>query len=540
MAGNRVNIIITARNATAAAFRAVRNSTRDLSRHMVRHLRNAGSDGVRAFGNGFRGGIGNAFAMAMRNPYLATIILGTGSALGSLLGAAIAGALVLAWGSMFVGMGIAFALQNKKIRKEWSTTLKAIGKEYKTLSKPMEEVLTTARLGLKDMADSFAPHFKKAMETSAPYVSTFIDHLVKGFKSMGKKAFAPMMNGFNELLSALGPEVEDFMGELGDAFALLGAVVGANKTEIANAIHIILSLITGLIYVIATLAQSWGMMSRAAATAINGVQNAFQSMSEGCAAAAAAMITGIKAAVSGILTAVASVLDGLARFNDAIGMHGIADDMKGAASAVRGFRDSANSTFDSAKAAVDRFNQRVKDAGKVRHLKMDIAGWKAKISEAEARLKHVPKSKQSKLKADIASLKAKVAEAQAKINGLRGRTVGIGIAYHITNPGLLAAAHGRRSGGNVGAAASGGARNNLTMVGENGPELVRLPGGSHVSSNPDTRRKMAGGGGGGGPTVIEFKTDGTKASKMLLELLRESVRSQGGNVQLVVGGRRAA
>ncbi|MFI0233164.1 phage tail protein [Streptomyces sp. NPDC017086] len=49
----------------------------------------------------------------------------------------------------------------------------------------------------------------------------------------------------------------------------------------------------------------------------------------------------------------------------------------------------------------------------------------------------------------------------------------------------------KASGGIVGAAASGGIRSGLTLVGEQGPELADLPMGSRVWSNPDTRRKLA-------------------------------------------------
>ncbi|MEU3527572.1 phage tail protein [Streptomyces sp. NPDC038707] len=49
----------------------------------------------------------------------------------------------------------------------------------------------------------------------------------------------------------------------------------------------------------------------------------------------------------------------------------------------------------------------------------------------------------------------------------------------------------KASGGIVGAAASGGLRSSLTWVGEQGPELLDLPAGSRVWSNPDSRRKLA-------------------------------------------------
>ena len=88
------------------------------------------------------------------------------------------------------------------------------------------------------------------------------------------------------------------------------------------------------------------------------------------------------------------------------------------------------------------------------------------------------------------------------LNGLRsidGRTVS---AYvNVETSGNVAALRGiptaRASGGIIGSAATGGARGNLTMVGEQGRELVSLPSGSMVHSNPDTERMLAGSGGGG-------------------------------------------
>ncbi|MFE2073728.1 phage tail protein [Streptomyces misionensis] len=57
---------------------------------------------------------------------------------------------------------------------------------------------------------------------------------------------------------------------------------------------------------------------------------------------------------------------------------------------------------------------------------------------------------------------------------------------------LISKALGKKAaGGIVGAAASGGIRSGVTLVGEQGPELAELPVGSRVRSNPDTRRLLA-------------------------------------------------
>lgn len=53
---------------------------------------------------------------------------------------------------------------------------------------------------------------------------------------------------------------------------------------------------------------------------------------------------------------------------------------------------------------------------------------------------------------------------------------------------------GPTGGGVIHARATGGAASGMTLVGERGPELVNLPGGSRVYSNQDSRNMMSGGG----------------------------------------------
>ncbi|AVH57781.1 MULTISPECIES: phage tail protein [Streptomyces] len=120
----------------------------------------------------------------------------------------------------------------------------------------------------------------------------------------------------------------------------------------------------------------------------------------------------------------------------------------------------------------------------------------------------------------------------------------------------------KAAGGIVGAAASGGVRSNLTWVGEHGAELLDLPAGSRVWSNPDSRRKAAapwasmlntprgggvrrtatpvgGGQGGGGwegrPIVVQMQLGGRDLGEVIIDPLRKSIRHRGGNVQAALG-----
>lgn len=81
--------------------------------------------------------------------------------------------------------------------------------------------------------------------------------------------------------------------------------------------------------------------------------------------------------------------------------------------------------------------------------------------------------------------------------------------------------------------ATGGIASGLAMVGERGRELVRLPTGSSVMSNPDTERFL--GQGGGGRMVLELRSGGAALDDLLVEIIRKAVRVRGGDVQVVLG-----
>lgn len=89
------------------------------------------------------------------------------------------------------------------------------------------------------------------------------------------------------------------------------------------------------------------------------------------------------------------------------------------------------------------------------------------------------------------------------------------------------------TGGIVGAA-TGGAHGGLRWVGEQGPELVELPYGSTVMSNPDSMQALSTS--GGQQTVtIEINSSGSRTDALLLDILRSAIRVRGGNAQTVLG-----
>jgi hypothetical protein len=102
---------------------------------------------------------------------------------------------------------------------------------------------------------------------------------------------------------------------------------------------------------------------------------------------------------------------------------------------------------------------------------------------------------------------------------------------------------GKAAGGAVGQvsrAASGGARSNRVLVGEDGPEVVDLAPGSNVHTASSTRRMLAAGGEGGSYVGV-LKVDKTQAtSRELIDLLIKALRLEifnvaGGDVQTALG-----
>ncbi|WP_327132017.1 hypothetical protein OG311_13585 [Streptomyces sp. NBC_01343] len=83
--------------------------------------------------------------------------------------------------------------------------------------------------------------------------------------------------------------------------------------------------------------------------------------------------------------------------------------------------------------------------------------------------------------------------------------------------------------------ARGGIGSGLAMVGERGRELVDLPSGSRVRTNADTERILSGGSGGGRLMVVQLVLDKKIIGSAMIDPLRGTIRSLGGNVQAVLG-----
>lgn len=190
-------------------------------------------------------------------------------------------------------------------------------------------------------------------------------------------------------------------------------------------------------------------------------------------------------------------------------------------------------TKDQARALADQI---LATPDKTATLRGNMDDLQAKLASAKAQLATVPDSRKASIRADIANLENQIAAAQAALNNMR-KNYTITIHYATTGSPYLPSGGREFAHGGVIGAAGGGPRSRLTLVGEQGPELVDLAPGSRVRSNPDSKRIADGMAGGGGPTVLEIRSSGSRVDDLILEILREAIRVKGGDVQLVLGSR---
>lgn len=200
------------------------------------------------------------------------------------------------------------------------------------------------------------------------------------------------------------------------------------------------------------------------------------------------------------LDMVGTLLNGAAK---AFGwMPGIGGKIKAAAKGFHHIKDGANSAFNSAIGKVNEWDQRVR-----RMIVKRTVNIKARTSEAMHQLSLF----------------------QRYVNSLHGKSITITQYYKKVNAGEAPAYQHYAHGGITGAA-SGGPRNNMTWVGEQGPELVSLAPGSMVHSAGDSRRMAAGmSGGSNQPIILQVQLDGKVLAEAVFDPLRGVIRSRAGS-----------
>lgn len=494
----------------------VRLGTRGLVGSVRGTLRNTGavlggilSDGL---GQGIINGLQKAGPVGMA--VLSGIILGALA----VLGAAMAGVLVLAFGGAFVAIAAIAATQFGMITDAWQREKDRLKPLFKEAVEPIVPVIEHAISLLGDLGAAFAPAFEKFLAEAAPQLEDFLDSIGEGFRKFGDKAWEPMTNAFRVFLDAFGPHWEGFMEDLGSSFGALGRTVSRHSTEIGMALRAVLQLIVFLIDIVNFLANTW----------VQGIRI--------MTFAAGLFLKGLALMVNGVMGAVETILSALGPVAKALGM---GDAINAARTAIQTWKENTAGTLEAAGQSAMDFGKTLDRANRKRQLEVDIASFKNRLAIARADLKKTADKKaQAKLRADISDLNNKIATARAQLNALNGKTATTYVDVWTRNRtyGGNSVTGARAMGGVTGSrAASGGVRSNMTLVGEAGPEIVDLPPGSRVRTAGDSQRMMGGGGGSSAPMVLEIRSGGSRLDDLLVEILKRAVHIRGGDVQVVLG-----
>lgn len=511
------NVIVLTVRAVTSGFPAVLRQINRLNNNATRSIRQGwsriGTTIARSISDGMANGVGNGLRTAMSNPYVAAAVLALATAIATALGAAIAAALVLAIGGAFIGLGVFLAFQSKKVKDAWGNTLKELKPLFVDAASGMLPVIENARIRLAGVARDFAPHFRDAINAAAPHVETFFEHIVQGFQRLGSKAAKPLEEGFNVLLAALGPELEDVLNGMGDSLGALGRTVRDHSTEIAIAFGMVIRLITLAIDIVNAFANGWVMAMHVSGQAIGIVIQAAGTLLD-------AMFLVMSSIVGGLETITRKV-------------PGMSHAMDGVHASINSLRDKTREDFNTMGESFLNAGKDLDTLNKRRVIEVDIVSLQNKLAIAREDLKKTGRTPaRARAEANIRQLEAQLREARRLLNDLNGKTA---TTYVYTKYKGTPPPPGRRGpggqlahGGNVGAANGGNRGPRDLLVGEFGPEVVNLPAGSHVNTNADSRRKYGGRGGDMGQMVLVVQIGPEEIAEFLIDPTAKAIKRRGG------------
>lgn len=402
--------------------------------------------------------VGNIGLMPILLAALIPIVTGLAGLLGTMIGAA----LVLGFGAAFVSFGVGVLMESKKLKKEVQKDWDAVGDSMKRAFKPLEPVILAFTDKVREIAKFFEPTIKAMAKMAAPALIKFIDELGVAFKEL-EPAMEPMMKAFTDVLGELGPMLPGMFKSIAGSLSEFAQTVSENKTMltgvfalIIKAIPVVLDSIGGLIRFMSFLVVTMtGAFSDIAVTAADWAH--------------------------GILGALASVAEALAQMPGPW-----QETMAAAGQAMR-----------RAQEDVLKYREEVQKMPKSVKLQVEIDELTAKLELAKSKLKdpELSKKRKAEINAEISDLLNRVTIAKNSLNSIQDKTVRVTVVTThqgggkaiVTGGNVGASFASFSSGGNSGGKGVSGPGATTALVGERGPEMLRLPTGSSVLPNSAVR-----------------------------------------------------
>jgi hypothetical protein len=510
---------------------------------------------------------GNALAQSLAgvmeaHPAITAAALGVGATVAPLLAANLGAAVVGTGGLLGIAGGFAASVKDPRVKSSLqslkTTVLTDLTSAGKGFAPSALEGIDQVKKAWTDLVPTIRSVFSKSGDIMGPLIDGVLDGvagLVEGIEESLDGA-GPVMEAIGGLFRDLGTETGEIFSELEDNSADLAASVDL----LSGVLGFLLDAITVVIEASATwigqFPALWDSISGGAEITSNWVQE----------------LLGLKEATEGVSIEGGVWHDGITENTEAIekqkdALQALSEEMQKQADPLYNLISAQSDVSD----AQERYNEALKKHGPKSEEARDAlvklgkavgnvstAAGKAAESGFDGNL--TPSMRRVMQQAGLSEGEIKALErALRNARGAADRWEGTFTQTYITNyksmglkspSGGMGGFQGHASGGIAGAA-TGGVHSELRAVGEQGPELISLPPGSHVYSNPDSMA-IAGRAGGdlggrfGGPTAhsgdaatrVAFTFDPAGASKLIraiMEMLRAEIRAEGGSVQKVLG-----
>jgi hypothetical protein len=377
---------------------------------------------------------------------------------------------------------------------------------------------------VEQISDRFTDDFLPALQTIGSFMRDTLGPVVKEFAEKWLSAVKRNLDDIKAAFEDNRPQLELF----GEALKKIAPVIG---TVLVVGVEVLGASIEALI------------------RTIGFCVDAFLLLKEGIGKAVAAAMPVIGKLVTGFIGGIGMMINALLPYAKSM-------DKVFHTNTAQWVESQRNAMLQMAQDASDAFDQIATDAQEMADaasrervlikLKGDKQDIQSKIDDVKRRLKNpnLTNPQKSKLRADLSRLRADLIQAQAAINRLKGKTVTLRTNREIYTYRYdsTKSKRGRQyeEHGGISTAATGGPRGRETLTGEAGMELLDLPPGTMVHSNPDTERILGERARQGQGDIFVTVMVGTeRLGQLLIRPLRNEVRALGGNVQAVLGGGRA-
>ncbi|MDQ7910264.1 hypothetical protein RB614_37800 [Phytohabitans sp. ZYX-F-186] len=527
---------------------------------LVKQLKDAGDDGGRGFALSFVGRAGPLIARAPLNPYLVAAIGSAAPAVTATLVTALTTGAALG----AVGIGAAVSADNPKVAAGLESLQRVAGVGLTKATEPF----VPAMLGAIERAKAGFRTIQPELEAIFGRASTYLDPLADGLIGLGQNA----LPGIRRLVDAAEPLVDIFGEELpeyGQDLADLLSAIADSAERNENEWHAVLDTIGLVINQVQVAINLMDFLSSGPTRMFIDLLYEANEQIEG-----ARWVEPVEETSEAFATAA----DAARSFREE--MQKLIDDQLNVEQATINWQQAIDDVTASIKENGKSLDAGTEKGRANRQILLDLARAgldyadaiyqdKAALGDIEGAEQAAEKAYQESRRALVAAAaqmlgsKAAAEEYVTEILGIpptrntRAEFTGdnedvrnwkrtlSGIPREIFTSARLRAivdidvrreqateATGRFMGGITGSAQSGGARAGLTLVGEYGREVVDLPPGAHVYSNPDTERLLAGGGSMGGWSggVLEVRpAPGADTAVMneIIKSLKFTIRTQG-------------